>query len=151
MAQVPSNIGDGGSHLNGEETGSLKSLLNSIATFMASLRGATPGTITSPLGSAVPTITTPLETSLPALTSATSLAAYADAAAPTGSENAADRTQINAIRADTAALRSYIAALVTENAQLRSYMSAARTEINALRATQTTRAGLTPSVTPSAS
>ena len=149
MAQVPSNIGDGGTHLNGEETGSLKSLLNGLATFMASLRGAAPSAVTSPLGTAVPAITSPLGTAVPALTASSNLSAYVDAAAPTGSENSADRTQMNAMRADLVEMRGYVVALVAENTQMRSYMTASRTEITALRATQTTRAGLTPSVTPS--
>jgi hypothetical protein len=130
--QIPNKFGEGGQCLSvtpltsGEPT--LKDVANGLAADVASIKGAAPATITSPAGTAVPTITTPLGTSLPSLTFATP----------------------GATLDDLTMLRSYVGALITENAQNRAYIAALRTEVIALRAAQTTRAGVTLNVTPSA-
>jgi hypothetical protein len=125
MTAIPSDLGDGGAHLSGSKVDSLKSLLNKLVAFATALKGTAPATITSPLGSVVP-----------ALTASSNLAAYATSASPTGSENDADRAQMNAMRADLVELRGQVVAL--------------RTEVIALRANDTARAGVTAGVTVSA-
>lgn len=129
MTAIGNDISDGGKGLTPENPSdgslNLKAVLNGLAHNCNALKGADVGTITSPMGTAVP-----------ALTASSNLGAYATSSAPTGSENDADRAQMNAMRADIV--------------MLRDYMVAARTEITALRAFQHTRYGLTLRVTPSA-
>ena len=146
MVAIPQNFGTGGAGLNqGHGTPDVKALLNGLAYDVNRLKGSAPSAITSPAGTAVPTITSPAGTTVPAIDAALAspLSAYADAAAPTNTENAADRTTINALRTEVVQARQYLEALRTEVVQLRSYAEALRAEVVALRAVQTTRAGYT--------
>ena len=135
MVAIPQNFGTGGAGLSqGHGSPDVKTLLNGLAYDVNRLKGTAPSTITSPAGTTVPTIDAAL---------ASPLSAYADAAAPTNTENAADRTTINALRTEVVQARQYLEALRTEVVQLRSYAEALRTEVVALRAAATTRAGYT--------
>jgi hypothetical protein len=121
MPAIPEQLLQGGIGLNESHTPdgtSLLDLLNGIVYDASQLKGSAPATITSPLGTAVP-----------AHGIGSALGAYATPAAPTDVEFAADRTRMNELR--------------TAVISLNDYMTAVRTEIVALRATQTTRAGLT--------
>jgi len=146
MVAIPQNFGTGGAGLNqGHGSPDVKTLLNGLAYDVNRLKGSAPSTITSPAGTTVPTITSPAETTVPTLDAALAspLAAYATPATPTDTENAADRTTINALRTEVVQLRNYAEAMRAEIVQLRSYAEALRVEVVALRAVQTTRAGYT--------
>lgn len=171
MPAIPLELLLGGVGTNESHTTegtSMLDILNGLAYDLSQVKGSAPATITSPAGTAVPAITSPAGTVLPTVTAplevtvpahglGSALGAYADANTPSGVENAADRTRLDELRTNAISNRNYMAATQTEVAQLRTYMAAIqaeigvardyltalRTEVVALRATQTTRAGLT--------
>ena len=164
MTAIPNHFGDGGVGLTTATTpdGSLnlKAVLNGLATDVAAMKGAAPSTITSPLSAAM----TGTVGSAVTTTVGSALGAYASSASPSALENDADRTRMNELRADLLAMNTLVSALRTDLLAMNELLTAARadivtlttrtnslrTEVVALRATQTTRSGVTLSVTPSA-
>lgn len=172
MTAIPNHFGDGGVGLTTATTpdGSLnlKAVLNGLATDVAAMKGAAPSTITSPLSAAmtgtVGSAVTTTAGSAVTTTVGSALGAYASSASPSALENDADRTRMNELRADLLAMNTLVSALRTDLLAMNELLTAARadivtlttrtnslrTEVVALRATQTTRSGVTLSVTPSA-
>ena len=164
MTAIPNHFGDGGVGLTTatppDGSLNLKAALNGLATDVAAMKGAAPSTITSPLSAAM----TGTVGSAVTTTVGSALGAYASSASPSALENDADRTRMNELRADLLAMNTLVSALRTDLLAMNELLTAARadivtlttranslrTEVVALRATQTTRSGVTLSVTPSA-
>lgn len=161
MSQIPNNFGEGGRILTTKPltdgTPTLKDVVNGLATDVAAMQGDAPETITSPLSAALTAIPSPLDASIGAITAPLTIGVPAlTAAAPADISTAALadvtslRNYVVALRSEVIAARADLSALRTELTNAHAFANALRTEVVALRDAQTTRAGVTLAITPSA-